>query len=78
MPAELADTAVDYEALAEVGAIMGSGGLIIMDQDTCMVDLARYFVEFLKDESCGQCNPCREGLQQLLNILTDISDGNGK
>ncbi len=57
---------------------MGSGGMIVMDQDTCMVDLARYFVDFLKDESCGQCNPCREGLKQMLEILTRICDGEGR
>jgi hypothetical protein len=72
------DLPVDFDALAKVGSIMGSGGMIVMDQDTCMVDVARYFVDFLKDESCGQCNPCREGLKQMLAILTDICQGNGK
>ncbi|MCJ8503011.1 NADH-ubiquinone oxidoreductase-F iron-sulfur binding region domain-containing protein [Desulfatitalea alkaliphila] len=69
---------VDYQKLAEVGSIMGSGGMIVMDQDTCMVDVARYFLDFLKEESCGQCNPCREGIKQMLDILTDICQGNGK
>ncbi len=69
---------VDFQKLSEVGSIMGSGGMIVMDQDTCMVDVARYFVEFLVDESCGQCNPCREGLKQMLAILTGICEGNGK
>jgi hypothetical protein len=54
---------------------MGSGGMIVMDQDTCMVDLARYFLDFLKGESCGQCNPCREGIKQMLEILTEICEG---
>jgi len=69
---------VDYQKLAEVGSIMGSGGMIVMDQDTCMVDVARYFLDFLKEESCGQCNPCREGIKQMLDILTNICQGNGK
>jgi NADH:ubiquinone oxidoreductase subunit F (NADH-binding) len=78
IPEQFLDLPVDFDELAKVGSIMGSGGMIVMDQDTCMVDLARYFVEFLKDESCGQCNPCREGLKQMLDILTDICDGKGK
>jgi ferredoxin len=69
---------VDFDELSKVGSIMGSGGMIVMDQDTCMVDVARYFLDFLKDESCGQCNPCREGIKQMLDILTDICQGNGK
>ncbi|MGB5986791.1 MAG: NADH-ubiquinone oxidoreductase-F iron-sulfur binding region domain-containing protein, partial [Desulfobacterales bacterium] len=68
IPERFIDLPVDYQRLAEVGSIMGSGGMIVMDQDTCMVDVARYFVDFLKDESCGQCNPCREGLKQMLAI----------
>ncbi len=78
IPEQFLDLPVDFDELAKVGSIMGSGGMIVMDQDTCMVDVARYFVDFLRDESCGQCNPCREGLKQMLNILTDICDGNGK
>ena len=78
IPERFLDLPVDFDALTKVGAMMGSGGMIVMDQDTCMVDLARYFVEFLKDESCGQCNPCREGLKQMLDILTNICQGNGK
>jgi len=58
--------------------MMGSGGMIVMDQGTCMVDVARYFLDFLKEESCGQCNPCREGIKQMLEILTDICAGHGK
>jgi NADH:ubiquinone oxidoreductase subunit F (NADH-binding) len=77
IPAELVDLPVDYEKLAEVGSIMGSGGLIVMDEETCMVDVARYFIEFLRDESCGKCTPCREGLDVMFKILTDICEGNG-
>jgi NADH:ubiquinone oxidoreductase subunit F (NADH-binding)/(2Fe-2S) ferredoxin len=78
IPQQFLDLGVDFDQLAKVGSIMGSGGMIVMDQDTCMVDVARYFVDFLKEESCGQCNPCREGLKQMLTILTDICEGNGK
>ncbi|RPJ82148.1 MAG: 4Fe-4S dicluster domain-containing protein, partial [Deltaproteobacteria bacterium] len=78
IPENLLDIPVDYQQLAEVGSIMGSGGMIVMDQDTCMVDVARYFLDFLKEESCGQCNPCREGIKQALDILTEICAGNGK
>ncbi len=78
IPEQFLDLPVDFDELTKVGSIMGSGGMIVMDQDTCMVDVARYFVEFLKDESCGQCNPCREGLKNMLDILTDICQGRGK
>jgi NADH:ubiquinone oxidoreductase subunit F (NADH-binding) len=78
IPERFLDLPVDFQRLAEVGSIMGSGGMIVMDQDTCMVDVARYFLDFLKEESCGQCNPCREGIKQMLNILTRICAGNGK
>ncbi len=78
IPERFMDLPVDYQKLAEVGSIMGSGGMIIMDQDTCMVDVARYFLDFLKEESCGQCNPCREGIKQMLGILTRICKGEGK
>ncbi|MBE9529730.1 MAG: 4Fe-4S binding protein, partial [Proteobacteria bacterium] len=78
IPEKFMDLPVDYQRLAEVGSIMGSGGMIVMDQDTCMVDVARYFMDFLTEESCGQCNPCREGIKQVLDILTDICAGNGK
>ncbi|MFZ0240683.1 MAG: NADH-ubiquinone oxidoreductase-F iron-sulfur binding region domain-containing protein [Desulfobacterales bacterium] len=77
IPERFLDLPVDYQKLTEVGSIMGSGGMIVMDQDTCMVDVARYFVDFLKEESCGQCNPCREGLKQMLEILTRICGGGG-
>jgi len=78
IPERFLDLPVDFQKLAEVGSIMGSGGMIAMDQDTCMVDVARYFMDFLKEESCGQCNPCREGIKQVLDILTNICAGKGK
>ncbi len=78
IPEMYLDLPVDFDELSKVGSIMGSGGMIVMDQDTCMVDVARYFVDFLKDESCGQCNPCREGLKQMLDILTRICNGEGR
>lgn len=78
IPEEHLDLKVDYDELAKVGAIMGSGGLIVMDEDTCMVDVAKYFLNFLTDESCGKCVPCREGIRQMLKILTRISKGLGR
>ncbi len=78
IPADLLDLEVGFDELTEAGSMMGSGGMIVMDEDTCMVDVARYFIDFLTDESCGKCVPCREGLGQMLNILTDITQGNGK
>jgi len=78
IPASLLDLPVDYEKLQEAGSIMGSGGMIVMDEDTCMVDIARYFVEFTQDESCGKCVPCRLGTGQMLGILKDITAGRGK
>ena len=69
IPAEMMDIPVDYEELARAGSIMGSGGLIVMDDETCMVDVARYFVEFLEDESCGKCTPCREGITRMLSLI---------
>ena len=77
IPASLLDLPIDYEKLAEVVSIMGSGGLIVVDEDTCMVDLARYFLEFLKDESCGKCTACREGIDVMHGILARICEGNG-
>ena len=77
IPESLLDLPIDYEKLAEVGSIMGSGGLIVMDEDTCMVDVARYFLEFLRDESCGKCTACREGIDVMYNILVRICEGNG-
>lgn len=77
IPLKHFDTPVDYESLAGLGAIMGSGGMVVMDQDNCMVDVARYFLEFNAAESCGKCTPCREGLAQALEILTRITQGKG-
>jgi len=71
------DTPVDYESLTSLGAIMGSGGLIVLDEDNCMVDIAKFFLEFTVDESCGQCIPCRVGLKQMYNILDKITKGKG-
>ncbi len=78
VPVQHLNVKVDYESLKELGAIMGSGGLIVMDEDTCMVDLARYFMEFIQEESCGKCTPCREGTRIMLEILTRICQGKGK
>ena len=78
IPEERLDLEVDFDELTKAGSMMGSGGMIVMDEDTCMVDVARYFVDFLTDESCGQCTPCREGLRQMHKILTDITLGRGK
>ncbi len=78
VPASLLDLPVDYERLAEAGSMMGSGGMIVMDDRTCMVDVARYFLRFLAEESCGKCVPCREGLQQMLAIFDDLVAGRGR
>ena len=77
IPAEMFDTPVDYESLAQLGSIMGSGGMVVMDEDNCMVDVARYFVEFTHSESCGKCVPCRVGLDKALRILKAITKGDG-
>jgi len=77
MPTKLLDLPVDYDRLTEVGSMMGSGGMVVMDEDTCMVDVAKYFLNFLKDESCGKCFTCREGILRMLEIVTDITDGKG-
>jgi NADH-quinone oxidoreductase subunit F len=78
LPEELLDLPVGFDELTKAGSMMGSGGMIVMDETTCMVDVARYFLEFLTDESCGKCVPCREGMRQMLKILTDITKGKGK
>ncbi len=78
IPEQFLDLGVDFDELTKVGSIMGSGGMIVMDQNTCMVDVARYFLDFLKEESCGQCNPCREGIKRMLEVLTNICEGRGK
>jgi bidirectional [NiFe] hydrogenase diaphorase subunit len=75
IPAELLDTPVDYESLAKIGSIMGSGGMIVMDEDTDMVDVARFFMEFCMDESCGKCIPCRAGTVQMHRLLERILQG---
>ncbi len=78
IPENLLDMSVDFDTLTEAGSMMGSGGMIVMDEDTCMVDIARYFTEFLTDESCGKCTPCREGLRQSLAVLRRVADGKGQ
>ncbi|MGD9249075.1 MAG: NADH-ubiquinone oxidoreductase-F iron-sulfur binding region domain-containing protein, partial [Desulfobacteraceae bacterium] len=78
VPEQHLDTPVDYEEIAKVGAIMGSGGVIVMDDRTCMVDMARFFMEFIQEESCGKCTPCREGTRRLLQLLEKICEGRGE
>jgi NADH:ubiquinone oxidoreductase subunit F (NADH-binding) len=78
LPSSNLDLAVDYETLGHAGSIMGSGGMIVMDEETCMVDIARFFMEFTQEESCGKCVPCRVGTRRLLDILTKICEGEGK
>jgi NADH-quinone oxidoreductase subunit F len=78
IPETLLDLEVGFDELAQAGSMMGSGGMIVMDEDTCMVDVARYFIHFLCDESCGKCVPCREGLRQMDRILTRITEGSGE
>ncbi len=78
IPAELMDLRIDYERLTDAGSMMGSGGMIVMDEDTCMVDVAKYFLEFTRSESCGKCNACREGIGAMCRILDNICRGKGK
>jgi NADH-quinone oxidoreductase subunit F len=78
IPESMLDLPVDFDTLTKAGAMMGSGGMIVMDDRSCMVEVARYYTKFLSEESCGKCTPCREGLRQMLNILTDITQGCGK
>ena len=75
IPQDMFDTPVDYETLAQLGSIMGSGGMVVMDEDNCMVDVARYFIEFTHSESCGKCIPCRVGLDKSLRILNRFTAG---
>jgi NADH-quinone oxidoreductase subunit F len=75
IPQKLLDLKVDFDELTKVGSMMGSGGMIVMDEDNCMVDVARYFLRFLEDESCGKCAPCREGIKRMREILDDITEG---
>ena len=78
IPAKYIDTGMDFDSLKAIGSMMGSGGLIVMDEDTCMVDIAKFYLEFTADESCGKCNPCRIGTKRLLEILTRITEGKGR
>lgn len=78
IPVQHLNAAVDYETVAQLGAIMGSGGLIVMNEDKCAVDMARFFMDFCQDESCGKCTPCREGTKRMLEILTNICEGRGQ
>lgn len=78
IPARLIDLPVDYEKLTEAGSMMGSGGMVVMDEDTCMVNVAKYFLSFTRDESCGKCTPCREGIKQMYEILNNITKGIGR
>ena len=77
IPASLMDVPIDYDSLIQIGSMMGSGGLIVMDEDNCMVDIAKFFLEFTVDESCGKCTPCRIGTKRMLEILTKITKGKG-
>lgn len=78
IPEHLLDTPVDYDSLIAAGAMMGSGGLVVMDEETCMVDVAKFFLDFTQSESCGKCTPCREGTKRMLEMLIDITEGRGK
>lgn len=77
IPAQFLDSPIDYDSLLELKSMMGSGGMIVMDEDTCMVDIAKFYLEFTVDESCGKCPPCRIGTKRMLEILTNITDGKG-
>ena len=78
IPKEYLDVSLDFDSLSDIGSMMGSGGVIVMDDTTCMVDLARYYMEFLSEESCGKCTTCREGINTMLKILTNITEGKGE
>ncbi|NOR15819.1 MAG: NADH-quinone oxidoreductase subunit NuoF, partial [Candidatus Aminicenantes bacterium] len=78
IPADMLDLPIDFDTLTKAGSIMGSGGMIVMDEDTCMVDVARYFLKFTQEESCGKCVPCRVGTREMVNILTRITEGHGQ
>jgi NADH:ubiquinone oxidoreductase subunit F (NADH-binding) len=78
LPAQYLDMPVDYESLTAAGSIMGSGGMVVMDEETCMVDIARFFMEFTQDESCGKCTPCRIGTKRILETLEQICAGQGQ
>ena len=78
IPTEHIDTPIDYESLIELASMMGSGGMIVMDEDNCMIDIARFFLDFTVEESCGKCPPCRIGTKRMLEILDNITEGKGK
>ncbi|MBM4170149.1 MAG: NADH-quinone oxidoreductase subunit NuoF [Ignavibacteria bacterium] len=78
IPASLMDVPIDYESLLQAGSMMGSGGMIVMDEDTCMVDVSKFYLQFTNDESCGKCSTCRDGSEALLEVLTRITDGHGR
>jgi len=78
LPASMLDMSVDFDSLTAAGSMMGSGGMVVMDEDTCMVDVARYFLDFTRREACGQCIPCRLGTEQMFEILDDITKGQGR
>ena len=78
VPEDLLDTPLDFDELAKLGAPIGAGSMLVLDEDASMVDVARYFLDFLSNESCGKCVPCREGIRQMLKILTNIRDGKGR
>ena len=78
IPSRFIDTPVEYDTLAKLGSIMGSGGMVVLDENTCMVEVARYFLSFTQEESCGKCVPCRLGTRQMLEILTKITQGKGE
>ena len=78
IPEAYLDSPIDFDELTKLGSMMGSGGMIVMDEDTCVVDVARYFLNFLRDESCGKCVPCREGIRQMLRIFNRITEGKGE
>ena len=78
LPADLLDMPMDYETLDQAGSMMGTGGVIVADDRTCVVDMARYFLDFLTEESCGKCTPCREGIKRMLEILTRVREGQGE
>jgi NADH:ubiquinone oxidoreductase subunit F (NADH-binding) len=77
LPVDKFDLAIDFDVLSEAGSMVGSGGMVVMDEETCMVDVAKYFLAFLQDESCGKCVPCRLGIDRMLEIITDITEGRG-
>jgi ferredoxin len=78
IPSDMLDLPIDFDTLTKAGSIMGSGGMIVMDEDTCMVDVARYFLQFTQEESCGKCVPCRVGTREMVDILTRITEGDGR